>query len=57
VLGWLAAAAMAAALAVTLVTGVDYAVKGWQVRRAALSADGATPRPRPRAGTVTDDRA
>lgn len=55
VLGWLAAATMAAALAVTLVTGVDYAVKGWQVRRAALSADGAPGRPSPRAGTATDD--
>jgi CDP-diacylglycerol--glycerol-3-phosphate 3-phosphatidyltransferase len=34
---------MAAAIAVTVVTGVDYAVQGWRLRRAARpAAPGAT---------------
>ncbi|PFG33510.1 CDP-diacylglycerol--glycerol-3-phosphate 3-phosphatidyltransferase [Sanguibacter antarcticus] len=41
VLGWLGAAVMAAALVVTLGTGVDYAIKGWQVRRDARAAGAA----------------
>lgn len=32
---WIGAAVMGVALAVTVVTGVDYAVKGWQVSRSA----------------------
>lgn len=52
-LGWLAATVMAAALAVTLATGVDYAVKGWQVVRTAR----ATGRPgsSATAGVAADD--
>jgi CDP-diacylglycerol--glycerol-3-phosphate 3-phosphatidyltransferase len=37
-LTWVAWAIMAAAIAVTVVTGVDYAVQGWRLRRAARPA-------------------
>ena len=54
-LGWLAAAVMTVAVAVTLVTGIDYAVKGWQVRRAARAQDPAVGRPGPPVDSVVDD--
>lgn len=38
---WVGWAVMGLALAVTVVTGVDYAVKGWQVTRAAKAAKSA----------------
>lgn len=54
-LGWLAAAVMTLAVAVTVITGVDYAVKGWQVRRTARGARGTGDRPRPSVDAVLDD--
>ena len=53
-LGWLAALVMAAALAVTLATGVDYAIKGWQVRRAARAGAPVATTPRPLDATADD---
>ena len=54
-LGWLAAAVMAVAVAVTLVTGIDYAVKGWRVRRDARAQGLAAHRPGPPIEAVVDD--